>query len=224
MFVFVNWAFTDSPAGVPTSATVDLVPPNSGVPNLIGTGAVLVSGSITSETRFGDYTSVSIDPTTLAGSCAVVADQYFGTAGQWKTRIARIGTCLPQAVVPNLHGDTRTEAAAPWPPRGLHLGLVSFVTDRTCNNIGLVLTQSPAAGYPGAPGQPGEHRDRPLTATALRMPLSHDHAGLDRPPRTVKADEKRPTGGSRRRDERHREADRSGRRGLHSGGVHRDRR
>jgi hypothetical protein len=118
VFVFVNWAFTDSPAGVPTSAIVDMVPPNGGVPNLIGTGAVLVNGSITSETRFGDYTSVSIDPTSLAGSCAVVADQYFGTTGQWKTRIARIGTCLPQAVVPNLHGDTGRRRSALWPRAG----------------------------------------------------------------------------------------------------------
>jgi hypothetical protein len=107
--VFLTWVFTDSPAGVPVSATVDTAP-NGGIVNLIGTGVVLVTGSITGQTRFGDYSSVSIDPTTLAGSCAVVAQQYFDVVGDWRTRIARVGTCLPQAVVPNLHGDTRTEA------------------------------------------------------------------------------------------------------------------
>src|SRR5205823_10619967 len=79
VFVFVNWAYTDAPNGVATSNTVETVLPGGGIPNLVGTGVVLVNGSTTTENRFGDYTSVSIDPTTLAGSCAVVANQYFGT-------------------------------------------------------------------------------------------------------------------------------------------------
>ena len=38
-FIFVNWAFTDTPNNFATSNTVDMVPPGGGVPNLIGTGA-----------------------------------------------------------------------------------------------------------------------------------------------------------------------------------------
>jgi hypothetical protein len=143
--VFLTWVFTDSPAGVPVSATVDTAP-NGGIVNLIGTGMVLVTGSVTGQTRFGDYGSVSIDPTTLTGSCAVLAQQYFSPNGDWRTRIARVGTCLSQVAVPNLRGDTRAQATAALTARGLRLGLVTFVTDRTCNNIGLVLSQSPAAG------------------------------------------------------------------------------
>jgi hypothetical protein len=144
--VFVTWTFTDAPAGVAASNTVDVVPPGSGIPNLIGTGTVLVNGSTTGETRFGDYSSVSIDPTTLAGSCAVVANQYFGTDGRWRTRIARVGTCAAPVAVPNLRGDTTTEASAALNAVGLHLGFVSNVRDNTCNNLGLVVTQSPAPG------------------------------------------------------------------------------
>jgi hypothetical protein len=149
--VFLTWTFTDAPAGVAASATVDMVPPGGGIPNLVGTGTVLVNGSNSTDVvnplhRFGDYSSVSLDPTTLAGTCAVVADQYFGTDAHWRTRIARVGTCAPLAVVPNLGGDTLNEASSALAARGLRLGLVSHVIDRTCNNIGLVITQSPAAG------------------------------------------------------------------------------
>src|SRR5262249_437654 len=89
-FIYVNWAYTDTPAGVATSDTVDSVAPGGGVPNLIGTGAVLVNGFSTSEFRFGDYSSVAIDPTVAAGSCAVTAQQYFASGGAWRTRIARV--------------------------------------------------------------------------------------------------------------------------------------
>jgi hypothetical protein len=92
-WIFVNWAYTDTSAGVATSMTVDMVPPGGGVPNLIGTGAVLVNGSSTTQFRFGDYSSVDIDPAVPNGSCAVAAQQYFVAGGTWTTRIGRIGTC-----------------------------------------------------------------------------------------------------------------------------------
>jgi hypothetical protein len=92
-YIYLNWAYTDTPAGVATSDTVDSVNPGGGVPNLVGTGVVLVNGSSTSESRFGDYSSVAIDPANANGSCAVTAQQYFNSDGTWATRIARVGTC-----------------------------------------------------------------------------------------------------------------------------------
>jgi hypothetical protein len=71
----------------------DSVAPGGGVPNLIGTGTVLVNGAVTGETRFGDLSSVAIDPTNVNGCCAVAAQQYFEPGGNWTTRIARVGTC-----------------------------------------------------------------------------------------------------------------------------------
>jgi len=91
--IFVNWAYTDTPNNIATSDTVDAVNPGGGVPNLIGTGVVLVSGSATTEFRFGDYSSVAIDPTVAAGTCALAAQQYFAPGGAWRTRLARLGTC-----------------------------------------------------------------------------------------------------------------------------------
>ena len=52
----------------------------------------LVTGSSTSSNfRFGDFSSVSIDPAS-GGLCAVTAQEYFNSSGQWVTRIAR--TCF----------------------------------------------------------------------------------------------------------------------------------
>ena len=64
-----------------------------GISDLIGTGVVLVNGVSTSQFRFGDYSSVAIDPSNVNGSCAVTTQQYFVAGGSWTTRIARVGTC-----------------------------------------------------------------------------------------------------------------------------------
>jgi hypothetical protein len=99
VFLWLNWAYTDTPAGLATSNTVDGVLPGAGVPSLIGSGRVLVVGSSTSSnTRFGDLSSVAIDPSAASTSCpagrtAVTAQQVFSSNGQWVTRIGRLGFC-----------------------------------------------------------------------------------------------------------------------------------
>jgi len=87
---WLNWAYTDTPVNRPTSDTVNGVLPGQGVPNEIGTDLTLVIGSSTaSNFRFGDFSSVSVDPTS-GGLTAVTAQQYFNASGQWTTRIARL--------------------------------------------------------------------------------------------------------------------------------------
>jgi hypothetical protein len=82
---------------MPTTAAVNstFVAAGGTPPNLNGTEAALVTGVSSSETRFGDFSSVAIDPTNANGTCAVTAQQYFPPSGggQWGTRIARVGTC-----------------------------------------------------------------------------------------------------------------------------------
>jgi hypothetical protein len=87
--IYLNWAYTDTPNNIATSDTVDSVNPGGGVPNLIGTGVVLVNGVSTGQFRFGDYSSVAIDPTMPNGNSAVITQQYFQPAG-WATRIAGV--------------------------------------------------------------------------------------------------------------------------------------
>jgi hypothetical protein len=97
--LWLNWAFTDTANNIATSHTIDGVGPGAGVPSLIGTSRVLAIGSPTSSnTRFGDFSSVAIDPSSVSAICtagrtAVVSQQIFQANGQWITRIARISFC-----------------------------------------------------------------------------------------------------------------------------------
>ena len=69
------------------------------MPNLIGTDRTLVVGSPTSSNfRFDDFSSVAVDPVAASGTCpagrtAVTNQEFFGTNGQWATRVARLSFC-----------------------------------------------------------------------------------------------------------------------------------
>lgn len=96
--IFLNWAYTDPAAGKNVSQRVSGVGPGEGVPSLAGIGKTLFTGSGSpSQTRFGDYSSVSMDVVNLSSTCtkdknALVVNQVFN-AGDWQSRIARVGTC-----------------------------------------------------------------------------------------------------------------------------------
>jgi hypothetical protein len=146
--VYVNWAFTDAKAGTATSDVIDMLPAGQPIANLIGTGAVYAAGSTTTQTRFGDFSSVSIDPQVSGGTCAVATQQYFSSDGTWKTRLARVGNCQPQplVLVPDVRNDRLAEAGQVLVAAGLVVGPVTDVRDPTCNNIGTVLRQIPDPG------------------------------------------------------------------------------
>jgi alpha-tubulin suppressor-like RCC1 family protein len=55
-------------------------------------------------------------------------------------------TAPPNSTVPNLRGETVSQASTRLQGAGLVLGGESTVVDNTCNNIGTVLSQSPGAG------------------------------------------------------------------------------
>jgi hypothetical protein len=87
--LWLNWASTDVAAQRPqTSAAVTAVP--CGVSDLIGTDLTVRAGTTTSTNfRFGDYSSVAIDPVGK-GKSAVVAQEYFTGDTNWSTNIAEI--------------------------------------------------------------------------------------------------------------------------------------
>lgn len=97
--IWLNWAYTASGGGVPTSDVVNVVLPGGGLPNLTGTELRLIKGSVTtSNFRFGDFSSVEIDPVATSSTCglgktAVLAQEYFNSSGKWVTRIARTSFC-----------------------------------------------------------------------------------------------------------------------------------
>jgi PASTA domain len=146
--VYLNWAFTDAPAGTATSDVVDTLPAGQPITNLIGTSTVLRTGSTTNQTRFGDFSSVAVDPQVPGGKCAVTAQQYFNVGGTWNTRLARVGTCQPPILVPDVRNDRLPEAGQVLAAASLTVGQVTNVLDPTCNNIGTVLRQNPDPGTP----------------------------------------------------------------------------
>ena len=113
--VFLNWVFTDTPAGTATTnvfAEGDASQPLvqiAGQGTVDATGGVVYLNGINScdtsppnknnnrTCRFGDFSSVSVDPG-VAG-CAFATQEYFDTGGNWKTRITPIGPCKNIVVI-----------------------------------------------------------------------------------------------------------------------------
>lgn len=59
--------------------------------NLFGVSTAYATGGNSTTVRFGDYSSVSGDPTT--SDCAFATQQYFDANGSWRTRIVPLGDC-----------------------------------------------------------------------------------------------------------------------------------
>src|SRR5262249_46830299 len=94
-YLYLNWAYTDTPNGVPVSNVVDTDLLPAGRPALsgrVGTGVVTVTSTALSGGTFGQYPSVALDPAVPSGSCAVTAQEYL-LPGGWHTRLVRVGTC-----------------------------------------------------------------------------------------------------------------------------------
>jgi hypothetical protein len=95
--IFLNWAYTDVPAGIPVTAAVATVTVSIGstdppLPIINGTDTKLIVGGITASHRFGDYSSTMIDPLNTNQVCAVTAQEFFArTDGRWITNISRFG-------------------------------------------------------------------------------------------------------------------------------------
>ena len=89
--VFMNWAFTDTLAGKATTDVFASGDASKPLVTIAGPGTIFASGGVTSQTRFGDFSSVSVDPS--VSGCAFATQQYFASDGNWKTRIQPIGQC-----------------------------------------------------------------------------------------------------------------------------------
>jgi hypothetical protein len=89
--VYLNWAFTDTPAGTATSDVFASGDASQPLVTIAGPGTIDASGSTSTQNRFGDFSSVSVDPS--VNGCAFATQQYFAADGTWKTRIAPIGQC-----------------------------------------------------------------------------------------------------------------------------------
>jgi hypothetical protein len=96
--VFLNWAFTDTPAGTATSDVFAAGEASKPLVTIAGPGTIDATGGVSSQGRFGDFSSVSVDPS--VSGCAYATQQYFASDGSWKTRITPIGQCESIVVKP----------------------------------------------------------------------------------------------------------------------------
>jgi len=94
--VFLNWDYVNASAGKNVTMRVSGLTAADPVQNLIGVGTDLSTGFHGSNTRFGDYSSVSIDywdTGSCAGRTALVVNELFASNTDWTTGIARVGFC-----------------------------------------------------------------------------------------------------------------------------------
>jgi len=93
--VFFNWAFPDASHGIATTNVFAEGSANLPLVQIAGPGTADATGGVVTgcgaKCRFGDFSSVSVDPGTPG--CAFATQQYFAANGSWKTRITPIGQC-----------------------------------------------------------------------------------------------------------------------------------
>jgi hypothetical protein len=97
-FVFLNWAYDNPGAGTQVSTRVAGLSAGDAVQNLLGVGTTLATGGHGNDSRFGDFSSVSIDPSAsgpcAAGRSALIENEEFSVStGEWQMRDARVGFC-----------------------------------------------------------------------------------------------------------------------------------
>jgi hypothetical protein len=95
---WINWAYTNTPNGVPVTATVVGLGAGSTVPNLAAVDLPLATGTSTGTiSAFGGYSSVAVDPAATpgcpAGLTALTAQELFTGNGPWTTWLAETSFC-----------------------------------------------------------------------------------------------------------------------------------
>jgi PASTA domain len=116
-------------------------------PNLLGQDTTLRTGTSvatpdTEVLRFGDFSSVAVDPSVSGGTCAITAQQYFGQAGPWVSHLSRL--CGVQHVtVHNVLGGTVSAARTVLTAAGLRGDNLTTTTACDPSSQNLVVATSP---------------------------------------------------------------------------------
>lgn len=141
---------TDFPLFHTDSSTAAEPVTNAGNPMIDSASAYFVAASPDPQfglagNRFGDFSSVAVDPAIGDGTCAVTAQEYVAAADSWAVRIGRL--CgQSQVTIPNVVGGTVDAARAALTAAFLRGDPTT--TTSACDNgsQGLVVGSSPPAG------------------------------------------------------------------------------
>lgn len=137
----------NSPASNPVTQPVQTIGTGSGITQLsAGLDHVLALESNGTVLAWGANYSGQLGDGSTASVTGSVQVSGLSTASQVSAGGGFSLAVVAFAVVPDLTGDTQAQASQALQAAGLVLGPVYTVVDSTCNNIGTVMSQSPAAG------------------------------------------------------------------------------
>src|SRR5207247_4561123 len=101
------------------------------------------------ENRYGELgvgTCCRVSNPVPAQVASLASVSQVAVGSGWMLAVGTQAPPPPLAVVPNLSGDTRSQASQSLQAVGLVLGTVGSVVDNYCKNLGTVLAQNPEAG------------------------------------------------------------------------------
>ena len=146
--VFVNYAYTGVSSSLPvTDAVKSFVSFFGASPDDFGGLQNILIGANARPARVEFAgSSVAIDPSVTNGTCAVLAQEYFGSGGDWDTRLARVCGATDSASVPGfVIGESLPDAVRDLSSRQFVPATNSTSACPAASNLKVIAT-SPAPG------------------------------------------------------------------------------
>jgi alpha-tubulin suppressor-like RCC1 family protein len=151
-----NGQLGNAPAATPATRPVNTIAAGSGITQIAaGVDHMVALKSGGTVLAWGDNTNGELGTGTTTPVTGPVQVTGLTTATQVAAGIrASFAVHVPQppAIVPALAGDTQAQAGQALQAAGLVLGAVAKVTDKFCDHLGLVLSQTPPPGTAVRPG------------------------------------------------------------------------
>jgi alpha-tubulin suppressor-like RCC1 family protein len=146
----------NAPAATPPTRPVNTIAAGSGITQIAaGADHMVALKSGGTVLAWGDNTNGELGIGTTTPVTGPVQVTGLTTATQVAAGVrASFAVHVPQppAIVPALAGDTQAQAGQVLQAAGLVLGTVAKVTDKFCDHLGLVLSQTPPPGTAVRPG------------------------------------------------------------------------
>jgi hypothetical protein len=147
--VFVNYAYTGVSSDLPVTSAVKSFASFFGASpsDFGGVQDILIGANAKPSRAEFAGSSVAIDPSVTDGTCAVLAQEYFSSGGDWDTRLARVCGATDPARVPGVIGESLSDAVETLSSRQFVPVPTSTSACPASANLKVIAT-SPAPGVP----------------------------------------------------------------------------